>query len=321
MDQQLTAWQTPAGILAHRTESRDHWLGLRRASVTASQAGALMNIHEYTSLYELWAVKRGIYDPAIVEDNPVMLRGELLEDDALELVRRRHPDWRILHNQIPGGLYLEDPTHRLGGTPDAFCLTGDGPGIIQIKTTDPFSFRQKWLDGDVVTPPLWIAVQASLEAYLAGARHAWIAVLSVGRTLDLHMVAVPHVPGLIKRMQKAARAFWEAVGSDTPPEPDYARDAAVLAALTPQDRGTHIDLGQDNEFCAALAERQRLKAEEHDLNTALGRCETLIKHKLGTHATAEAGPYRISYRTQKRKGFVVKETEFRKLTIKGGDDD
>lgn len=314
----MTFWQIPAkgAVVAHRPDSREGWLKLRERAVTASDAGALLGIHEYTTLYELWARKRGLLSYAMADD-PVLTRGELLEDDAIELVRRRHPTWKISHNVIPGGIYLEDTESHLGATPDAFVITDDAtPAILQVKTTDMATFRQKWLQADVVEPPLWIAVQAMLEAYLAGAQQAFVAVLTVGRTLDLSIVSVPISLPVIQKLQKAAAAFWRAVESDNPPDPDYARDGAAIAALMPQDHGTSIDLSHDNEFCDAVAERQRLKAEADAISTALGRCDALIKHRIGTHAVATIPGFTVSHRTQRRKAFAVAACEFRKLIIK-----
>jgi len=304
------------GVTQHRPETIDAWHELRANAVTASQAGALLGVHEYTTLYEMWAAKSGLMSIAAApQDTAVMERGELLEDDAIEMIHRRHPDWQIVHNVIPGGLYLEDQANRLGATPDAFAIIDGEASVIQIKTTDPYTFKQKWQQGDGIEPPLWIAVQAMLEAYLAGARKAHVAVLSVGRTLDLHTVEVPIVAGVIKRLQQMSRLFWDSVVRGVPPDPDYTRDGEAIAALMPHDHGTEVDLGDDNEFCATVAERQRLKGEMESLGSALGRCDALIKHRMGTHAVASIPGYRVTYRTQTRKAYSVKACEFRKLTV------
>ena len=312
-------WTIPAKgpIRLHRPAGREAWLKLRQSAVTASQAGALLGVHEYTTAYELWMIKSGRLPKISLEDDPVLTRGELLEDDAIELLRRQHPDWKILHNVIPGGIYLEDTENHLGATPDAFTLVEGVPGVVQIKTTDHATFRTKWMQGEgLIEPPLWIAVQAMLEAYLANAQAAYVAVLVVGRTLDLHLVGVPIIPGVIKQLQKAAKDFWLAVQEDRPPEPDFQRDGEVIAALLPHDRGTTIDLSGDNEFCHAVAERQRLKDEAQRLVSEIGRHEAEIKHKMGTHAFAQIPGWFISHRTQSRKAYAVAATEFRKLTIR-----
>jgi predicted phage-related endonuclease len=313
-------WKTPHGILQHTPVDRLEWLELREHCVTASVAGALLGVHEYVTAYELWAQKSGLVPP-INADDPVLVRGELLEDDAIELLGRKHPGWQITPNIIgKGGVFLEEPSHRMGATPDAFVLDDERvPAIVEIKTTDYSTFRNKWGGPDNPQPPLWIAVQATVTAYLAGARKAYVACLVVGRTLDLHVMPIETNLAVIKKIQKASTDFWIAVDQNTPPNPDYERDGAVIAALLPHDQGTTIDLTGDPEFVAACVERMALHEQIAGMTAKMGRHDALIRHRIGTHSYAVAGDFRVSNKLVQRKGFVVKPTEYRKLTIKLAD--
>lgn len=313
-------WKVSPPIVQHVPADRLEWLALREHAVTASQAGALLGVHDYTTAYEIWAQKSGLLPP-LAADDPVLIRGELLEDDALELLRRLHPDWQLTANIIgQNGLYLEDPAHRLGATPDAFCIDDRKiPAIIEIKTTDHSTFRTKWGGPDDPAPPLWIAVQANLTAYLAGARKAYIVCLVVGRTLDLHVMPFDLNLPVIKRLQLAAADFWKRVDRNEAPDPDFERDGRAIAALLPRDHGTEADLSGDNEFVAACAEKLRLMAAINELTTQMGRHEALIRHRMGTHALAVAGSFRVSNKLCQRKGYVVQPSEYRRLTVKGGD--
>lgn len=311
-------WKIPDGpIKVHCPKDRAEWLELRSHDVTASTAGALLGVHEYTTAYELWAIKSGLLDKYMAEDDPVLVRGELLEDDAIELLRRRNPQWRILHNVIgAGGLYFGDSQNRMGGTPDGFCIDDDkAPSVIEIKTTDYGTFRDKWQGPDGPEPPLWIAVQAMLDAYLANARRAYIVCMVVGRTLDLHVMPLAVNPAVIKRLQEATRDFWVHVDLHQPPNPDFEIDGATISALLPRDNGAHVDLSHDNEFCSACGELIELRASIAALKAKLGRHEALIKHRMGHNATATAGQYRVSHKLQYRKAHSVAATEFRKLTV------
>ena len=313
----MIEWKFPRGITVHRPSSRDAWLALRQTDVTASDAGALLGVHDYTTAYELWARKRGLIPPA--ESNEVMLRGELLEDDALELLHRQKPTWRIGANVIgKQGFYLEDPVNRLGGTPDAFCFDEDNvPGLIEIKTTDHGGFERRWGGREDPQPPLWIAVQATLNAYLAGAQRAHIACLAVGRTLDLHVITVPVNIGVIKRLQIAATAFWIAVAQNLPPDPDYERDGEVLKALLNKEEGTTIDLSGDAAFLEALQAKRDLDAEISAMKSQLGRHEALLRHRIGDNAVAVVdGRIVATNKLVRRKAYSVGAAEFRKLVVK-----
>ena len=66
------------GIELHDASNRTVWLERRKQDITASVAGALFGVHEYTTCFELWALKSGRLnrDP---EETPQMRRGRLLE--------------------------------------------------------------------------------------------------------------------------------------------------------------------------------------------------------------------------------------------------
>jgi putative phage-type endonuclease len=73
--------------------SRSEWLALRKKDVTASVAGALLGVHPYTTPYRMWAEKTGQLSD--VETTRAMQRGTAFEPVAIELLRRKHPDWIV----------------------------------------------------------------------------------------------------------------------------------------------------------------------------------------------------------------------------------
>jgi predicted phage-related endonuclease len=307
------------GIVAHRPPDRETWLKLRQGNVTASQVGALVGIHDYVTALELWGAKSGwMTDGGQTAENAVLLRGELLEDDALELVRRQNPDWQIRPNIIgAGGVYLEDTVHRLGGTPDGFAITGlDGPAVIEIKTTDWLSFKDRWGGKDNPEPPLWIALQAMLNAHLAGCNHAYVVCMVVGRTLDLHLIRVDVLPELIEKLQRLTVEFWDRVERADPPSPDYERDGKIIAMMLPNDLGTEVDLSDDEDFVEACARYLELQAEAKQARDGMDTCSALIKHRMGEHGVARAQAFRVSNRRTERKGYVVAPTSYRKLSVR-----
>src|SRR5262245_7287249 len=85
----------PAGIERIEYGDREAWLKLRGKDVTASVAGALLGVHEFTTPYGLWALKSGkiAEDP---EETGPMRRGRLLEPVAIELIQEEHPDWALV---------------------------------------------------------------------------------------------------------------------------------------------------------------------------------------------------------------------------------
>lgn len=304
-------------IERHPVTDRASWLALRRQDVTASTAGALLGVHEYTTPYELWALKAGhLAEPD--DDSPSMRRGRLLEPVALQLLAEEHPEWEI----EPGRSYYRDPLARLGATPDALAADPErGPGIIQVKTVEPGVFRRGWRDADTgeVELPLWIAVQAIVEAHLTGAQWATVAAMTVGHGIDIHLIDVPIHAGVVERVRDAVKDFWSLVESGRAPEPDYGRDGEVIAAMFRASDGQTVDLPGDEAFLAMLGERERLSADRKAADLRLKEINTAILAALGP---AECGRLPngilISAKTVHRGEYMAKATSFRTIRITKG---
>jgi len=290
--------------------SRDQWLALRQKDVTASAAGALLGVHDYITHYSLWALKAGkiVEDP---EESGAMKRGRLLEPVAVELIREQHPDWTITLNKSP--IYYRDPVARIGATPDLIVQNAEGTGVVQIKTVEPSIFRRKWRDDETgeTRPPLWIAVQAIIEAHLTGCDWAAVAALVVGFGIDLHIVPVPIHADIIKRIKAEVDKFWQQVAADQAPPFDYARDGKLIAELYGQTSDTSIDLSGDNHLPVILSEDEALA---ETLKTAKARRDEIKNEliaKMGEAAFATLPGWTISAKTINRKGYSVAATSYR----------
>jgi len=292
---------------------RASWLAMRQRDVTASVAGCLLGVHDYTTAYGLWATKTGRI-PADTAETEAMVRGTLLEPVAAQLVAMKRSEWTI----IEPGVYLRDPEARIGATPDRWVECPErGRGTLQIKTTADLIFKQKWRDPDTreVVLPLWIAVQAMLEADLAGHSWACVAVMVVGMGLDVHLIDVPIKPALLQRLRTEVAEFWRIVDSGEKMPPDYAQDGALVARVYDRGNEPPIDLSGDNRMVALLDDRAELKVTEKATKARLEEVETEIKHKLGNASAATVGGRTVSWKLQRRAEYTVKASEFRVLRV------
>lgn len=301
-------FKIPASVERHVIKDRQQWLDLRKQDVTASAAGALLGVHDYTTAYGLWALKSG----KISEDSDesgAMKRGRVLEQVAIQLIKEEHPDWQV----TPPEAYFRDPAARLGATPDLFAFNEQGHGIVQIKTVEPGIFRRKWRDQDTgeLSPPLWIVVQAIIEAHLTGAKWASVAALVIGFSADLHIVPVPIHQGLIDRIKIAVRDFWERVESGNAPDMDYGRDGAVIAQLYGNTNGTTIDLSADNHLPELLAQDEIHKVAEATAKKGREAIRAEILAKLGSAEAAICAGWKISAKTTQRKAYSVEASSYR----------
>ena len=284
---------------------RSEWLAIRGRDITASVVGALFGAHEYVTLYELWALKSGRLRRSSAE-TPAMQRGRLLEPVAVQLLREQRPGWTLHHNAAEN-IYWRDPQARLGATPDVLAeAPGRGTGVVQIKSVEAGTFRRKWLD-DAGEPeaPLWIALQASLEAYLTGAQWAAVAPLVIGHGLEMPLIDVPLVEGVTEAIEERAAEFWRMVEEGRAPEPDYSRDGAIIDRLYAQGDGEHeVDLSADNRIPTLLAERADALAARRDADARISEIDAEVKAKMGTAEVAHIGDgRRITWATQRRAGF------------------
>lgn len=304
-------------IEQHQLTDRAAWMALRERDVTASVAGAVLGVHEYQTPFGLWALKSGLAheDP---EESPAMRRGRLLEPVALQILAEDRADWRV----IPANdVYWRDAAARIGATPDAYAIDPNraGRGVVQVKTTSDLVFRRKWLDEDrQVQVPLWIAVQAIVEARLTGATWAAVAVLVVGHGLDLHVVDIPLHDGLWTRLVEDVATFWRGVEAGEPPAPDFGRDGETIAALYPPDEGAEpLDLSADNLAPALVDEREALSARTKADKARLDEIKAELTHKLAGHPIARLADGREITRTiQHRAESVVKATSFPVLRVR-----
>lgn len=301
-----------------KIENRPQWLGCRKAAVTASAAGALLGVHPYMTAYGLFCEKKGLIADDM-EDTPVLRRGRLLEPVAVQMLREDKPEWTV--EEYPVGYFYYDPETRIGATPDVFVTDENGRrGVVQVKSVEAGIFRRDWKsESGTIEPPLWIVVQALIEAKLTGREFAAVAPMVIGFGIEMPIIDIPIHDGVFDRIKLEVDQFWKRIAEGRQYDPDYARDGSLIAQIYPQDNGVEIDLSGDNalpEYVDLLeTARASKKAAETDEKTA----KAAISERMGEAAIARiADGRRISNKTQRRAGYVVEPTEFRVMRLVKG---
>jgi len=293
-----------------------HWRGLRQHDVTASTAAALLGVHPYMTALGLWLLKSGrvVTDP---EESPAMRRGRLLEPVAVELLREDYPAWKF--GNYPHGIYYRDEACRIGATPDLVVKDeSDRQGVIQIKTVEPWIFKRTWRDEDEnVAPPLWVAVQAILEAYLTGSDWAAVMAMRVSHGLEYSLVPVPVHTGIIDRLKGEVAAFWVSIANDKAPDPDHNRDLALLERIF-TNNATIADLTADNELVALADERALVAQARKAADVRLDAIKAELLAKLGGAGAGRIADGRlIQAKRVNRKAYEVGPSSYVTVTIKG----
>ena len=105
----------------------------------------------------------------------------------------------------------------------------------------PSVFHRDWDDGR--EPPLWITLQCATEMMLADAAFGAVAVLLVDpHNMDCLILEVPRNRTAEAKIIYAVEEFWHSVQAGIEPNPDFARDSAIIRALTPKESPgkTHV---------------------------------------------------------------------------------
>ncbi len=294
------------GIQIITPKDRQAWLRARGRDITASTVGALFGEHEFLTAFELWARKTGRITQAD-DETPPMRRGRLLEPVAVQILREERPDWQIAHNAAEN-VYYRDPAHRLGATPDVIVeAPGKGRGVVQIKSVEAGTFRRKWHPEGMDAPPevpFWIALQATLEAWLTGAQWAAVAPLVIGHGLDMPLIDIPldHMDGVIEAMQERAAEFWRMVEEGREPTPDFDRDGALIESLYSfGDVYEEVDLTGDPGITALVERASLAKSNIQTWTREAERAEAQIKAMMGFAEVAHVpGGRRITWKTYAR---------------------
>lgn len=295
---------------------RATWLDARKQDVTASVAGALLGIHPYQTPYGLWAEKSGrvASDDA---DNPVLRRGRLLEPVVIEMLREDRPDWSVEYRR--NNAYYRHIEDRIGATPDAFATRPDifGTGVVQVKTVADDKFRREWIDPDTgeIVLPLWIAVQAIVEATLTEASWACVAVMVIGRGIDLQVVDVPLNTRVMHRLRREVREFWRMVDDGVEPGIDWNRDGAAVAEVYRDSMPDRKDLTAIDELDLIVG---RFAAARETYRVTSRQVEELrprILHALGASEAGFTTNWNITARTSVRTGQNGQPVKSRTLRV------
>lgn len=269
----------------------NEWLAERKKGVGGSDAGAIIGLSKWATLYTVWADKTGRLPEK--EDTEAMRLGRDLEQYVAERwceatgkkVKRCNA---ILRNdEYPFALANVDR-----------MVVGENAGL-ECKTTSTLDTRQF---GNTEFP---VQYYAQCVHYMAvtGAERWYLAVLVFGR--GFYTYTLERDQSEIDALMGAEREFWKYVETDTPPTPDGMEATTdAIETVYPESKCESVDLfGRD----ALLDEYFEIKAQIGKLEERLREIQNVICVDLGEAERGECDKYRIVWGTQQRKTFQVKD--------------
>ena len=296
--------------------SRDEWLALRQADLTASEAGALFGVHKYVPPRKLTFEKQyGENRP----QNASMRRGKIMEPAVAEAI---HIDlgWKMRRSDTYLRARAADPLVRLGATRDYHLhvtreevmrspLAGQAEALgwdqqdeltlaVECKSVDQYVHEEEWGAG----VPRYHIVQAAQQALLADADGAVVACLIENRRKDLLLYAVPRKPVFEAELIARVREFWSRYEAGDDPYPAQGGDNAEMSTYFPEvNTDMVVDLSDDPVWEARARELRDLKATNKRNDKRIDELEALFKAALGEAPSAILPGWSISWRADKNK--------------------
>ncbi len=277
--------------LSTRSMSRADWLRQRRKTIGGSDAAGIVGLSQYATPYTVWADKTGRLPEQ--EDNEAMRQGRDLEEYVAKrweeatgkTVRRSNA---ILYNSCYSFAHADIDRTVVGENAGLECKT---TSALSVKSFRGVDFPEKYY--------------AQCVHYLAvtGCERWYLAVLVFGR--GFFTFTLERDQSEIDALMAAERDFWTLIERDTPPAIDgLSPTGAALQAVYSQSRAGNTQLfGREN----LLSEYMDLQGRKKELLEQISRIENTIKADMQDAEAGSSRNYLVSWKTQVRRTFQVKE--------------
>lgn len=271
--------------------SHDDWLELRRKGIGGSDAAGIAGLSKWSTPYTIWLDKT--HRAVEKEDSEAMRQGRDFEPYVAERftettgkkVRRKNAILRS--TQFPWALANVDR-----------MIIGEDAGL-ECKTTSTLDLRKF---RDVEYPEQYYA-QCLHYLAVTGAKRWYLAVLVLGR--EFHTYVLERDEEEIAALMRIEEKFWELVTEDSAPALNGSdADTEAITAIYRESREDTVELyGRE----AMLEERANLLQQQKDIDQRIAEIENTIKLDMEEAEKGEIGRFRVSWKTQTRKTFQVKE--------------
>ena len=276
---------------------KQHWLECRTKDITSTEISALFGFSPYTTEFEIWHQKKS-GTVVEIEGNERMKWGTALQD-AIAAEIAKEQDWTIRRMDE----YMRDTDLRAGASFDfSIEQTGIGTnegtltlGLLEIKNVDSLAFRDGWTEDDAgnIEAPLHIEIQVQHQLMVSGRAFAYLGALVGGNRLVL--IKRDRNEAVINSIKQKIQAFWASIESNTPPKPNFERDAKFISSLyNYADPGKLLDVRENEDFMNMAREHKRLGDIAKDAETKREALKAQMLMVIGDAEKIEGGEFSIS---------------------------
>jgi len=200
-------------------ETQQEWLNLRSKVISSTESAALFGLSKYVTEFELWYRKKNELVSSI-EETERMFWGSILEPAIAAGIAKKN-GWTIQEKKH----FIADHELRIGASFD-FEVTSPEPAILEIKNVDSMVFKSEWTEVDA---PLHIEMQVQHQLMASGLNKAYIGALVGGN--DLYVIERLADPVIHEKIKARIAKFWKSINDNTPPSPNFERDADFISRL------------------------------------------------------------------------------------------
>ena len=278
-------------ITKQSTANHEEWKALRHQYIGGSDAAAVVGMNAWVSPTALWMEKTGRL-PGF-EGNLATEVGTYLEEfvaqkftqETGKKVRKCNLSW--FNSDYPWAIANIDRE-----------IVGEDAGL-EIKTTTELNLS-KFKGGEY---PGNYYCQCMHYMAVTGKKKWYLAVLIGNR--EFKWFTIERDDEEIQALMSAEEAFWEKVKKNIPPMADsHPKTGEDLVKLYPDSMDNTIGIGA---FESDLDYYFKLKSQVKYLTQSIDGIENRIKSHLGEYARGEGEKYKVSWKTQYRKTFDVKQ--------------
>lgn len=219
---------------------------VRRTFLGASESASLFGLNPWKSPLELWMTKAGLIDEPDLSSNERVKWGKRNEDTVAKGLAEDY-GWQVRRVQR----VIPHPTvANMACTPDYEIVNHPkGPGLLQVKTVDSFTFRQHWPGKE---PPINYVLQLQHEMACTGRAWGILGVL-VGGNQGL-VFEYERDLATVRDIEVAVAGFWASIAAGVSPDPDFRADAELILKLYRQVTKGETRTLDDPELETVIAE-------------------------------------------------------------------
>jgi putative phage-type endonuclease len=194
----------------------------RRSFITGSDAGTIMGVNKYDSLYDVWQFKLGLTDAKDLSDNPRVRAGNFLEPVVCDLFTQETGIELVKTAEGIEGFRVHKEHKWMGGNFDR--LVPSEAAIFEAKTAGS---AEGWGDQGTNIIPKPYACQVAHYMAIEDAPYCYVAVLISGWDFRWYKIERSHK--FEERLIEKEFEFWDkCVLAMQPPTPRTYEDIVAL---------------------------------------------------------------------------------------------